>query len=341
MSAYDDASDDGSDEALRAWAPALRARGVATVTSGSRWARDATAGPPPPPGGIGHAKNAAVAQSSGEFLVFLDADDIMLPRRVEAQVALATRHPTALVGGCWRRHPAGSTEHYERWANALDDPRGLWLEQFREVTVQMPTWCVRRDVFDAVGGFAEAPPNSGEAEDLIFFHAHLDAHGPANVAAGRPSLARAGTPDDPVLLYRWSPDSGTSRVSRRRLLEIRVAAFERRVLSRPEWERFAVWGAGRDARAFVSQLSPACRARVTAMLDVDPKKCGATYANHRWDPPTEIPVVHFDAHRASGANVPVAVCVAKRRKGLGEEGELEKNVDTLGLVEGESLWYIM
>ena len=341
VSAYDDASDDGSDEALRAWAPALRARGVATVTSGSRWARDATAGPPPPPGGIGHAKNAAVAQSSGEFLVFLDADDIMLPRRVEAQVALATRHPTALVGGCWRRHPAGSTEHYERWANALDDPRGLWLEQFREVTVQMPTWCVRRDVFDAVGGFAEAPPNSGEAEDLIFFHAHLDAHGPANVAAGRPSLARAGTPDDPVLLYRWSPDSGTSRVSRRRLLEIRVAAFERRVLSRPEWERFAVWGAGRDARAFVSQLSPACRARVTAMLDVDPKKCGATYANHRWDPPTEIPVVHFDAHRASGANVPVAVCVAKRRKGLGEEGELEKNVDTLGLVEGESLWYIM
>ena len=191
--------------------------------------------------------------------MFLDADDIMLPRRVEAQVALATRHPTALVGGCWRRHPAGSTEHYERWANALDDPRGLWLEQFREVTVQMPTWCVRRDVFDAVGGFAEAPPNSGEAEDLIFFHAHLDAHGPANVAAGRPSLARAGTPDDPVLLYRWSPDSGTSRVSRRRLLEIRVAAFERRVLSRPEWERFAVWGAAGRARVRLAAVSRVSR----------------------------------------------------------------------------------
>ena len=341
VSAYDDASDDGSDEVLRAWTPVLRARGISAVASGSRWARDAAAGAPPAAGGIGHSKNAAVAQSSGEFLVFLDADDIMLPSRVEAQVALATRHPTAIVGGCWRRHPEGSTEHYERWANTLEDPRGLWLEQFREVTVQMPTWCMRRDVFDAVGGFVEAPPDSGEGEDLIFFHAHLDAHGPANVAAGRPSLARAGAPDDPVLLYRWSPDSGTSRVSRQRLLEIRVAAFERRVLSRPEWERFAVWGAGRDARAFVSQLSPARRARVTAMIDVDPKKCGKTYANHRWDPPTEIPVVHFDAHRASGANVPVAVCVAKRRKGPGEEGELERNVETLGLVEGESLWYIM
>jgi hypothetical protein len=33
--------------------------------------------------------------------------------------------------------------------------------------------------------------------------------------------------------------------------------------------------------------------------------------------------------------------VAKRRKGPGEVGDLERNVDTLGLVEGETLWYVM
>ena len=35
------------------------------------------------------------------------------------------------------------------------------------------------------------------------------------------------------------------------------------------------------------------------------------------------------------------VCVAKRRKGPGEAGDLERNVDTLGLVEGDTQWYFM
>jgi hypothetical protein len=245
VSIYDDASTDGSDEVIRSWVPVLHAGGVSVVASGSRWpqSRGGGDGGEARAGGIGHGKNRSVAQSSGDFLVFLDADDIMRPRRVEVQVALATANPTAIVGGCWRRYPAGSTEHYETWANTLEDPRGLWLEQFREVTVQMPTWCIHRRVFDAVGGFVESPPEDGEGEDLIFFQRHLDLHGATNTAVGRPSLVRAGSPTDPVLLYRWSPGSGAARVSRQQLLKIRTAAFERRVLSQPAWERFAVWGA--------------------------------------------------------------------------------------------------
>jgi len=252
-------------------------------------------------------------------------------------VALAATNPTAIVGGCWRRHPAGSTEHYETWANTLEDPRGLWLEQFREVTVQMPTWCLDRRVFLAVGGFVESPPEAGEGEDLIFFQRHLDLHGESNTAIGRPSLVRAGTPAEPVLLYRWSPGSGTARVSRQQLLRIRTAAFERRVLSQPAWKRFAVWGAGRDGRSFMSELSADARGRVAAMIDVDPKKCGKTYTNHRYVPPFVVPVVHFteftsiaalvppgedEVPRESKQLLPVVVCVAKRRKGPGEVGDL-------------------
>jgi hypothetical protein len=69
---------------------------------------------------LGHGKNRSVAQSTGDLLVFLDADDIMRPGRVAAQAALAAVNPTAIVGGCWRRYPAGSTEHYETWANTLE-----------------------------------------------------------------------------------------------------------------------------------------------------------------------------------------------------------------------------
>ena len=369
VSIYDDASSDGSDAVIHAWSPLLRERGVSVVASGSRWQRsnnhvDGGDGALVRAGGIGHSKNSAVAQSSGDLLVFLDADDIMRPRRLELQAALAMSNPTAIVGGCWKRHPAGSTEHYEWWANTLEDPKGLWLEQFREVTVQMPTWCMKRGIFDAVGGFIESPPEDGEGEDLIFFQRHLDIHGGVNATAGRPSLVRAGTPDDPVLLYRWSPGSGTARVSRQQLLRIRTGAFERRVLSQPGWERFAVWGAGRDGRNFVSELSSDARQRVAMMIDVDPKKCGKNYVNHRFVPPCEIPVVHFTecgrrtpvaAAGAVGmseeeptasdesfrAVLPVVVCVAKRRKGSGEVGDLERNVNTLGLVEGENLWYMM
>jgi len=235
----------------------------------------------------------------------------------------------------------------------------------------------------------ESSPLNGEGEDLIFFHAHLDIHGAANAAAGRQSLMRAGTPADPVLLYRWSPASGTARVSRQQLLRIRTAAFERRVLwssasasassslkqqlyhPTTRWARFAIWGAGRDGRNFLSELSDESQRRVVAMIDVDPKKCGKTYANHRCVPPCVVPVVHFTEFAdwwrktngggggsgsggggggsggggGGGGEVlplpPVVVCVAKRRKGPGEVGDLERNVETLGLVDGENLWYFM
>jgi hypothetical protein len=150
-------------------------------------------------------------------------------------------------------------------------------------------------------------------------------------------------------------------VSRQRLLEIRVAAFRRRVLSTPAWRAFAVWGAGRDAKAFANALDGATRRRIVAMLDVDRNKCGRSYANHRWreeavdggqDGGHSIPVAHFEDHAASESArrareggafraTPVVVCVAKRRKGLGEAGDLERNVRTLGLTEGETLWYFM
>ena len=226
--------------------------GVAVAVSGSRWGGEGVATNDASnvardfkkndaadaavalakPGGIGHGKNAAVRQSTGEVLVFLDADDIMTPHRVQTQVACVLRNKDAIVGGSWRRHPAGSTEHYERWANALPDPAGLWLEQFRETTVQMPTWCLMRATYDKVGGFDEIPPDRGEGEDLVFFHKHLDAFdaeetrcalglGRGEGEGGKrknvsPSprlpLRRAVSAPDapPLLLYRWSPDSGTS-----------------------------------------------------------------------------------------------------------------------------------
>ena len=318
VSLFDDASDDGTDAALRAWTLRFAAAGVCAVASGSRWGAAGDA-PAAAPGGIGFAKNAAVAQSSGEVLVFLDADDVMLPRRIEAQVAALRAHPSALVGTGWRRLPCGATPHYEAWANGMTQ-RQLELQQYRETTLQMPTWAMRRESFDAVGGFQCVP-----AEDLLFFHRHLD--------LGRPLLRVEG---EPLTLYRWSGGSMTSTVDRACLLRVRVAAFERRVLSQPAWARFTVWGAGRDGKRFVAELSAEARRRVTALADIDPRKVGSSYTNFRLVPPLTLPVVHTSAIAG-----PAVVCVSLRRAdegGGGAPGEILRAAEKLGLVEGETLW---
>ena len=115
-------------------------------------------------------------------------------------------------------------------------------------------------------------------------------------------------------------------MSRQRLLEIRVAAFRRRVLSTPAWRAFAVWGAGRDAKAFANALDGATRRRIVTMLDVDRNKCGRSYANHRWreeavDGGQPIPVAHFEDHaasesarRARGLRFPRDACGGVRRE---------------------------
>ena len=334
-----------------------------------------------PAGGIGFSKNSAVRQSSGTLLLFLDADDVMLPRRVAAQVAALHRHPTAIAGCVWRRIPVGSSAYWEQWANGLSQ-RQLWLQQYREATLPMPTWAMSRATFERVGGFEERPPKSGEAEDLRFFLRHCELHecesggragrdDSSDSAAALAPLVRAEAKeiDDEsgekaLMLYRWSPNSGCSRVRRRQLLSIRAASFERRVLAQPSWQRpgFVIWGAGRDGRNFLNELSPEARARVVAMCDVDPNKVGTRYCNWRAAPPIDVPIVHF-----SEAKGPVVVCVSLRRgteekkdeprggqakggqaggAGAGQQrddcaagGDLLRNVQTLNLEEGRDLWF--
>jgi len=112
LSIFDDASDDGTAEAIAAWAVKLRAAGVGVIASGRRWESASTAlgmqvevDADAEAGGTGAARNAAVAHSSGEYLCFLDVDDVMLPDRVQRQLAASVGRPRAIVGGGFVREP--------------------------------------------------------------------------------------------------------------------------------------------------------------------------------------------------------------------------------------------
>ena len=61
-----------------------------------------------------------------------------------------------------------------------------------------------------------------------------------------------------------------SRIPRRKILQVKLKAMERRVLNK--LDHFSVWGAGRDGRNFVNELSEENRKKVVCFGDVDVKK---------------------------------------------------------------------
>ena len=162
VSLYDDASNDGSDIMIHAES-LFQQFGISTVASGRYWGYHQNNGQllfgnihdyhSCHAGGIGHGKNMATCQSTGLYLLFLDADDIMFPTRLEKQLQLAAKNPGAIIGGCWKRLPAGSTEHYESWANALEYER-LWLEQFHSHSSNANGYV---SLCLVLGGFVESP----------------------------------------------------------------------------------------------------------------------------------------------------------------------------------------
>jgi hypothetical protein len=220
VSIFDDSSTDGSDACIRAWAEKLQDVGIKCTCSGNRWPDCAGSDATAPAGGAGRARNKAVFQSSGAFLCFMDADDVMLSHRVRRQLEAALESPRAIVGAGFVKLPEGATEHYAKWANYMCDTQ-LWLQHFREITVLMPTWFFSREVFDRVGSFVEADPKEeGEAEDLLFFHKyislelqHLAATTPESVCGSSASVCGAsasvcrsgGTPAATTPTHTTSP----------------------------------------------------------------------------------------------------------------------------------------
>jgi glycosyltransferase involved in cell wall biosynthesis len=240
-------------------------------------------------------------KSDDHVLVWLDSDDTMHPHRIPEQVHALLQAEDGnrlLLGSQFDRDPPDSTWHYAQWANTLTEER-LMMEQYREVTVLQPTWCMMRSRFEALGGYIETKTGQSFdangilqlvhkdeteeklrlAEDLRFIHAHLHADGLLRIVPKK------------LVVYRHRVgQSQSAQTPRKLLLQLRALAFEVNVLS--NWERFVVWGAGRDGKDFLKALSKAARNKVVCMADVDHKKIEAGYYYNN-EMGIQIPVVHF------------------------------------------------
>ncbi|GFO38673.1 UDP-glcnac:betagal beta-1,3-n-acetylglucosaminyltransferase-like protein 1 [Plakobranchus ocellatus] len=302
LSVYDDASTDGSRELIETWRQKLKDRQIELIISGHSGK----------PKGVGYAKNQAIAQSSGKYLCFLDADDVMHPHRISSQVLAAMANPKAIVGCRFHREPPNSTPRFTDWANNMSQDQ-LVLQVFTShgPSVIMPTWFCNREIVDRVGGFDES--GKGTPEDLLFFQRHLDMDG---------TVVRV---DEDLLMYRYHPQAETFSIAEETIWRHRVQFLERRVLC--SWKSFSIWNAGKQGRKLYRSLSPGNRSKVKMFCDVDENKIQKgyyIYEESKESPKPKIPIVHFSSVRP-----PVVICVK-----MGLSGNFEVNLSSLGLKEG-------
>jgi glycosyltransferase involved in cell wall biosynthesis len=118
--------------------------------------------------GASAARNLGLADARGEFIAFLDGDDVWLPEKLEQQVAMLRSHPS--IGALY-----GRTLYWRSWTNRVDRPQGDYLPALgvppgRSIRpprllglclsgdAMVPATCsivLRRSVVDTVGGFEE------------------------------------------------------------------------------------------------------------------------------------------------------------------------------------------
>jgi glycosyltransferase involved in cell wall biosynthesis len=180
--------------------------------------------------GAAAARNRALGVATGDFVVLLDADDVLLPRRLEALGELAAARPDLdllstdvyfEVDG----EPVG--RFYDENPFPVADQRAVILKR---CFVGWPA--ARRERLLAVGGFDESLVNGSDWDAWI--RMILDG-------------ARAGLVREPLMRYRIRPGSLSS--DRTRSLQSRVALLDK-ILSHPRLtheERKAVAASRRGA----------------------------------------------------------------------------------------------
>jgi GT2 family glycosyltransferase len=170
------------------------------------------------------SRNAGVAQASGEWVAFLDDDDLYLPHRLEKQLAYLRQNPDCgyLGGAAWGITSQGTKEY---WGERETGPKSL-----REVltrTAAIPsTVLAKQDVLIRNGGFT---PKLRWLEDFEL--------GIRLVAAGVGVHFLA----EPLILYRHGDDDQATARGLQMLVSHLAIIFRYRALYRREFGTLGAW----------------------------------------------------------------------------------------------------
>jgi glycosyltransferase involved in cell wall biosynthesis len=173
-------------------------------------------------GGPSSARNTGICAARGQYIAFLDADDLWLPEKLQIQMQLFIQNPSlAWVysnGLIFEENPNKNPHLFSQSSYMYSGEilRPLLLQDF----VASPTPIVRRDVFKDVGLFNEESSfKSVEDWDMWL-----------RIAARYP----VGFIDKPLVKYRRHSTSLTGTSIIERSLESRLTVIERAISREPE-----------------------------------------------------------------------------------------------------------
>lgn len=214
--------------------------------------------------GVVSAFNQGMAECRGRFIARMDADDIAMPQRFEAQLAYLENNPSVdIAGACVEiisEEPlAGGNLHYQKWLNSVRSPGQIRRQLFIESPIPNPTALFRREALFQLSGYRDV--EWPEDYDLFL---RADAAG-----------MRMGKPDGVLLQWREHGKRLTrtdERYSRLRFQQAKAHFLARHRLPAGP---VIIWGAGPGGRQFHDLLKAEDKA-VQGFIDVHPRRIGGS-----------------------------------------------------------------
>lgn len=257
--------------------------------------------------GIAGALAAGLAHCHGDFVARMDGDDVSLPGRFAAQVALLNADPTLGAVSCRIElfgAPGEGMQRYAEWQNGIVTAAEHARAIFIEAPICHPATMLRRSALDHVGGFRAGP----FAEDYDLWLRLVD--------------AGFGIAKVPAVLFRWRIRSQSLTFTDRRYSPEAMRRLRAEFLAK-KVDRFAMWGAGPCGKRLARELE-AHERWPDFFIDIDPKKIGRTA---RAKPIVEVAPGLL---RAREAGLPIVVAVAAR----GARDLVRAHLDQAGWTEG-------
>ncbi len=106
---------------------------------------------------LGKARRDAIQQAKGDWLAFLDQDDVWLPRKLEKQLALADRDAALIYGRTVRFYPSGLERDYDQAHEYKLLPEGdIFLQLFtKSCFIAMSSAMFRTSAVESIGGIPD------------------------------------------------------------------------------------------------------------------------------------------------------------------------------------------